>query len=137
MDRNEIQGMIDAAIGKLNIPKVEDIANAVRDHVIDTGQRFCIPPAEYQRLTGRAAAISPEAESRMVTMLLTGRDIQAMTGELDEMSRSFTPDAGNMQLGGGADGAGTRGQTSKVEAISDEDFTRMICNVDGMPRFDD
>uniref|UniRef100_A0A6H1ZL43 Putative peptidase n=1 Tax=viral metagenome TaxID=1070528 RepID=A0A6H1ZL43_9ZZZZ len=69
MTKEEVQAIINESIGKLNIPKAEDIATAVRAMLTeDAKPKMKIDTAVFVDLLGRAGAVSMELKAKVADM---------------------------------------------------------------------
>jgi len=76
MEEKDVRKIVDDAIGKLDIPKAEDIAAAVREQMQEENRpHMKVTQEELQDLLGRAGAISIDFKSRMVDMALEGKPL--------------------------------------------------------------
>nr|MBC8360933.1 hypothetical protein [Candidatus Desulfatibia profunda] len=74
MTKEEVQAIINESIGKLNIPKAEDIVTAVRAMLTeDAKPKMKIDTAVFVDLLGRAGAVSMELKAKVADMAVDGK----------------------------------------------------------------
>lgn len=136
MNREEIQAMIREAISGLNVPSADDLVQRVSQTIADQNRpKYGCPIEDFQDLFGRAAAISPEAQTEMAAMLARGETSAAMQKRLFDLAvpKSDARDQGN---GPGAEGTGMQtpdanGQQAVIRSfkqITDDEFFAGITN---------
>ena len=128
MKSEEVQEMIDKAIGKIEIPKAEDIATAVRSILTeDAKPKMKIDNEVFIDLLGRAGAVSPECKIKITDMATEGKTESELLRTITDMATE-PPDASDK---GGLDkGTGLKKDPKNVqrtavtsfEGVKDEDF---------------
>ena len=128
MKPEEVQAMIDKSVGKIEIPKAEDIATAVRSILTeDSKPKMKIDNEVFIDLLGRAGAVSPECKIKITDMATEGKTESELLRTITDMATE-NPDAidtGDLDDGTGLTKAGKKIQrTAKTsfEGVEDTDF---------------
>lgn len=128
MKPEEVQAMIDKSVGKIEIPKAEDIATAVRSILTeDAKPKMKIDNEVFIDLLGRAGAVSPECKSKITDMATEGKTEGELLRAITDMATEppDTDDRGDL-----TGGTGLKKDTKNVqrvaitsfEGVKDEDF---------------
>jgi len=127
MKPEEVQAMIDKAIGSIQIPKAEEIATAVRSMLTeDAKPKMRVDNETLIDITGRAGAVSPECKLKVMDLAMAGKTEGELLRTITDMATQ-KPDAGDK---GGLDGGtglkkktgGDRQTIRSFEGMKDEDF---------------
>ena len=93
MKPDEVKAMIDEAVGKIEVPKAEDIATAVRSMLTeDAKPKMRIDNEVFIDLLGRAGAVSPECKSKVTDMATEGKTEAELLRTITDMATE-NPDA--------------------------------------------
>jgi len=135
MNREEIQQMIREAMTGLNVPSADELVQRVTQAMADQSRpKYGCTIEDFQDLFGRAAAVSPEAQTEMAAMLARGETASAIQKRLLDLAAP-KPDATDLR-GPGQDGTGMNpGDPSQPQAeirsfkqITDDDFFAGLSN---------
>ena len=137
MDKNEVQEMINRSIGKLafakpeDIPKVDDIANAVRSILTEESKpKMAVTTETLQDLLGRAGAVSIECKSKIIDMAVQGKTEPEMLRAITDANITDTDASDSGDKGNALEGkkkTNTRSRVTSFEQIDDKDFLGSIC----------
>lgn len=132
MERNEIVDLIRAEIK----PIAAEIVAEVRAGIAEAARpKFAVTAEEWQDIYGRSAAVSPEAQIEMASMLAQGKTANEMQRKLLDLAVK-APDARDQGNGPGAEGTGmqtseTNGQQAVIRSfkqITDDEFFAGLTN---------
>ena len=125
MKPEEVQAMIDKAVGKIEIPKAEDIATAVRAALTeDAKPKMKIDNEVFIDILGRAGAVSPECKIKITDMVTEGKTETELLRTITEMSVE-DPDAndtGDLDALPEGTKPTQRAAITSFEKVKDEDF---------------
>ena len=129
MKPEEVQALIDTSLGKLEVPKAEDIATAVRSMLAeDAKPKMQISNETLIDITGRAGAISPECKLKVMDLAMEGKTESELLRTITDMAVE-DPDAndrGDLENGTGLkkDTKGTlqRAAITDFKQVEDKDF---------------
>ena len=123
MTREEVLAIITEALGELKVPKADDIAQQVRNMLVeDARPKLRISGEEFVDLTTRAGAVSPECKLKVTDLIGDGKTAEEIKNFiLDQATkRSDASDSGGkMVLNDKAKG---KGPVSSFKQIEDDEF---------------
>lgn len=122
MDKNEVQALIDAAVGpladqlkSLKVPTAEEIAAQIQ---AQNAPQLRLSTDVFQQVCDRAAAVGIECKSEVVDLALSGKTETELYRYIAEKAGgSKGPDAGDPGAGGGD---GNQDPGARARAISDD-----------------
>lgn len=136
MTPEEVKAMIRQTIEGLNIPKMDDIVQRVSQSMAEFNRpKYGCSIEQFQDIFGRAAAVSPNAQTEMASLLTQGKTAEEMQARLLVMATT-PPDTHDAASGNGGDGTGLGAtppgdQHSDIRSfkqITDDDFFAGLSN---------
>lgn len=136
MERDEIQALIRQEMAGLTIPQTDEIVARVTQALAEQNRpKYGCSIEQFQEIFGRAAAVSPAAQTEMAALLAQGRTAAEMQARLLELATT-RPDASDAGGGDGADGTGmdagsrpdARAAIQSFNQITDDDFFAGLSN---------
>lgn len=129
MKPEEVQALIDKSLGKLEIPKAEDIATAVRSLLTEAAKpKMSVDTATLIDLSGRAGAVSAECKAKVMDLAMEGKTEPELLRAITDMAVE-NPDAndtGDLDAGTGlpkdTKGNLERQTVRSFEGLEDTDF---------------
>ena len=128
MKSEEVQALIDTSLGKLKIPKTEDIVTAVRSMITEESKpKMSVDTATLIDISGRAGAISAECKAKVMDLAMEGKTETELLRSIADFAVE-DPDAkdkGELDKGTGLKKdtkGGDRQTVRSFEGLKDEDF---------------
>lgn len=132
MERNEIVDLIRAEIK----PIAAEIVAEVRAGIAEAAKpKFAVTAEEWQDIYGRSAAVSPDAQIEMASMLAQGKTANEMQRKLLDLAVK-APDARDQGNGPGEEGTGMESRDindqhaviRSFKQITDDEFFAGLTN---------
>ena len=134
MDEKEVLALIRGEVEKLNIPKADDVAAAVRNMLAeDARPQIRVNTETLTDLLGRAGAVSTECKAMVADMAVQGKTDQEITNFILDQATG-KPDSTDAGGGAGSDGTGRdetqtaaiAGGVSSFKQVEDDQFFRSL-----------
>ena len=125
MTKEEVQAIIDESIGKLSIPKAEDIATAVRAMLAeDAKPKMKVTPEVFVDLLGRAGAVSVDLKAKVADMAGDGKTETEILRAITEATATPPDTSDKGDIGDGLDKKKNthRSVVTTFTGIEDKDF---------------